>query len=58
MKTRTLFGAFFACTVCATHGATVVHDAARDLVLNSRSANIYTNFYGGVWSYMRGRLPK
>lgn len=37
----------------SAHGATVVHDAARDLMLNSASANVYTNFYGGMWSYMR-----
>ena len=52
-KTRVLLGAFSVCSVCVVHGATVVHDAARDLVLNSRNANVYTNFYGGVWSYMR-----
>ena len=36
----------------AACGATIVHDAGRDLVLNSRSAFVYTNAYGGVWSYM------
>ncbi len=53
MTTRTRFGILFVCAACATHGATVVHDAARDLVLNSQNANVYTNVYGGVWSYMR-----
>lgn len=38
--------------VGAARGATIVHDAARDLVINSRSANIFTNAYGGVWSFM------
>lgn len=36
-----------------TFGATVVHDAGRDLVMNSDSRSVYTNFYGGVWSFMR-----
>lgn len=47
--------AFAFAALCAVpcFAATVVHDAARDLVLNSRSANVYTNIYGGVWSYMR-----
>ena len=37
---------------CAAHGVTnVVHDAARDLVLNTASKAVYTNFYGGVWSF-------
>jgi len=43
--------------VGAAHGATVVHDAGRDLVLNSTSANVYTNAYGGVWSFMRSTSP-
>ena len=39
---------------CAAHGVTnVVHDAARDLVLNSANKAVYTNLYGGVWSFMR-----
>ncbi|HOF62481.1 MAG TPA: hypothetical protein PLM82_12965 [Candidatus Latescibacteria bacterium] len=33
-------------------GATIIHDAGRDLALNTTSANVYTNVYGGVWSYM------
>lgn len=33
--------------------ATVVHDAGYDLMLNSPSKAVYTNLYGGVWSYMR-----
>lgn len=33
--------------------ATVVHDAGYDLVLNSSSRAVYTNMYGGVWSFMR-----
>lgn len=36
----------------AVNGATIVHDAGRDLVVNSRSANVFTNAYGGVWSFM------
>ena len=34
-------------------GATVVHDAGRDFVMNSDSRNVYTNCHGGVWSFMR-----
>ena len=33
--------------------ATVVHDAGYDLVVNSASRAVYTNVYGGVWSFMR-----
>lgn len=33
-------------------GTTIIHDAGRDLALNTTSANVYTNVYGGVWSYM------
>jgi hypothetical protein len=43
-----------AACACSVYGVTnVVHDAARDLVLNTANRNIYTNLYGGVWSYMR-----
>ena len=43
-----------AACACSVHGVTnVVHDAARDLVLNTANRNVYTNLYGGVWSYMR-----
>ena len=38
---------------CAAHGVTnVVHDAARDLVLNSANKAVYTNLYGGVWQIL------
>lgn len=51
---KILCGAILACVACAVQGATnIVHDAARDLVLNSANKNVYTNLYGGVWSYMR-----
>ncbi len=46
-------GALIACAAYAAHGVTVVHDAAHDLVLNAANKNVYTNLYGGVWSYMR-----
>ena len=51
---RALCALLLACAACAAHGVTnVVHDAARDLVLNSANKAVYTNFYGGVWSFMR-----
>ena len=43
-----------AACACSVYGTTnIVHDAARDLVLNTASKAVYTNFYGGVWSFMR-----
>ena len=54
MRAKTLFGMMLAACACSVYGVTnVVHDAARDLVLNTANRNIYTNLYGGVWSYMR-----
>ena len=54
MRAKTLFGLMLAACACSVHAVTnVVHDAARDLVLNTANRNIYTNLYGGVWSYMR-----
>ena len=54
MRATTLFGMMLAACACSVYGVTnVVHDAARDLVLNTANRNIYTNLYGGVWSYMR-----
>ena len=51
---RALCALLLACAACAAHGVTnVVHDAARDLVLNTANKAVYTNFYGGVWSFMR-----
>ena len=42
--------------VCGSaFGATIVHDAGRDLFLNARMLNVYTNRYGGVWSYMKAK---
>lgn len=39
----------FAACAGSVYGVTnVVHDAARDLVLNTANRNIYTNLYGGV----------
>jgi len=31
----------------ASFGAGVVHDAGLDLMMNARSANVYTNRFGG-----------
>ena len=46
--------ALFPNSAFAAHGVTnIVHDAARDLVLNTDSKAVYTNLYGGVWSFMR-----
>lgn len=54
MKIRKVFGMLFAAYAYSAYGVTnVVHDAARDLVLNTANRNVYTNLYGGVWSYMR-----
>ena len=39
--------------VSATATTTIVHDAARDMVLNQANSPVYTNVYGGVWTYMR-----
>jgi hypothetical protein len=51
---KMLFGALLTACACSVYGTTnIVHDAARDLVLNTQSRNVYTNFYGGVWSFMR-----
>ena len=51
---KMLFGALLAACACSVHGTTnIVHDAARDLVLNTANKAVYTNFYGGVWSFMR-----
>ena len=53
---KMLFGALLAACACSVYGTTnIVHDAARDLVLNSASTAVYTNFYGGVWSFMRSK---
>ena len=41
-----------ALAACCAQGATIVHDAGRDLVLNEACANVYTNVYGGVWSFL------
>jgi len=46
-------GVCAAVAACVAQGATVVHDAGRDLVLNESCANVYTNAYGGVWSFLR-----
>ena len=54
MRARTLFGLILALCASRVHGTTnIVHDAARDLVLNTANKAVYTNFYGGVWSFMR-----
>ena len=54
MRARTLFGMILAACACSVYGTTnIVHDAARDLVLNTANKAVYTNFYGGVWSFMR-----
>ena len=51
---KMLFGALLAACACSVYGTTnIVHDAARDLVLNTANKAVYTNFYGGVWSFMR-----
>jgi len=51
---KMLFGALLVACACSVYGTTnIVHDAARDLVLNSANKAVYTNFYGGVWSFMR-----
>lgn len=35
--------------VCGSaFGSTIIHDAGRDLFLNARMLNVYTNRYGGV----------
>ena len=47
-------GVLAAMLACRVHGTTnIVHDAARDLVLNTANKAVYTNLYGGVWSFMR-----
>ena len=57
MKTRTRFGLVLAAALVlplsATATTTIVHDAARDLVLNQNNSAVYTNVYGGVWTFMR-----
>ncbi len=54
MRAKTLLGLMLATCACSVHGVTnIVHDAARDLVLNTANKAVYTNFYGGVWSFMR-----
>ena len=45
--------AFAGVNVWGAFAVTVVHDAGYDLALNSASRAVYTNVYGGVWSYMR-----
>lgn len=40
------------CAALSSFGR-VVHDAGLDLMMNARSANVYTNRYGGVWSFMK-----
>ena len=51
---KMLFGALLTACACSGYGTTnIVHDAARDLVLNTANKAVYTNFYGGVWSFMR-----
>ena len=53
---KMLFGALLAACACSVYGTTnIVHDAARDLVLNTANKAVYTNFYGGVWSFMRSK---
>lgn len=47
-------GLLFAAVVAfSAQGSVIVHDAARDLVCNLSCRAVFTNFYGGVWSYMR-----
>ena len=51
---KMLFGALLTACACSVYGTTnIVHDAARDLLLNTANKAVYTNFYGGVWSFMR-----
>lgn len=52
MKRISLCALVAGCAVASSFGA-VVHDAGLDLMMNARSANVYTNRYGGVWSFMR-----
>ena len=49
---RIVAGICAALAACLAQGAVIVHDAGRDLVLNEDCANVYTNAYGGVWSFM------
>ena len=49
---RKLVFALVFCAAIAAQGAVIVHDAGRDLLFNSRSASVYTNRFGGVWSYL------
>ena len=57
MKTRTRFGLALAASLVlplvSRATTTIVHDAARDLVLNQNNSAIYTNVYGGIWTFMR-----
>lgn len=41
------------CAAIIAQGDVIVHDAAKDLICNSANHAVYTNLYGGVWSYMR-----
>ena len=52
MKRISLCALVAGCAVASSCGA-VVHDAGLDLMMNARSANVYTNRYGGVWSFMK-----
>lgn len=54
-KTMSLCAAVMA--AATGFGAVVVHDAGRDLALNSASASVFTNAAGGVWSFMRSAAP-
>ena len=44
-----------ALAACLAQGAVIVHDAGRDLVLNTAGGgkSVYTNELGGVWNFMR-----
>ncbi len=37
-------------------GVEIIHDAGRDLVLNTACASVFTNAAGGVWSFMRSGI--
>lgn len=52
MKRISLCALVAGCAALSSFGA-VVHDAGLDLMMNARSANVYTNRYGGVWSFMK-----
>jgi len=55
MKRNTLC-ALAAGVAAVSFGADIVHDAGLDLMMNARSANVYTNRYGGVWSFMKAEF--